>query len=108
MDESEFSRLFGDRQGKFHLRDDNGAFLVRKETGKRVCGARLDYGNLLALFEDADISSRSVLKRPVVAREWITDQGSCDCGENTCTGQLKVRLMEQWPEVKWSLEFRRR
>lgn len=106
MDEREFSGLFDNRQGRFHLRDDGGSFLVRVETGNRVCGARLDYGNLLVLFEDTEISSKSVLKRPVVAREWISGQGECDCGQDTCTGQLKVRIREQWPELKWSLEFR--
>lgn len=106
MEEREFSRLFDNRQGRYHLCDDKGAFLVRRETGKRVCGARLDYGNHLALFEDIEGSPKSVLKHPVLAREWVTGQSECDCGQNTCSGRLTVRISQQWPELKWSLEFR--
>ena len=106
MEEREFSRLFDNRQGRYHLCDDKGAFLVRRETGKRVCGARLDYGNHLVLFEDIEVSPKSVLKHPVLAREWVTGQSECDCGQNTCSGRLTVRISQQWPELKWSLEFR--
>src|SRR2546426_8771138 len=91
VDERRFSTLFDNRQGRFHLRDEAGAFLIRKETGHRVCGARIDYENLLVLFEDIEISSQSVLKHPVAAREWITHQDECDCRQSTCTGRLNVR-----------------
>jgi hypothetical protein len=67
--EARFSRLFDNREGRFHLRDAEGRFLVRVETGNRGCGARLDYGNQLVMFEDTEVSRESVLKYPLTARD---------------------------------------
>lgn len=106
IDDARFSQLFDNRRGRFHLRDAEGRFLVRVETGSRVCGARLDYGNRLAMFEDTEVSRDSVLKYPLTAREWITAEEKCSCGQRSCTGALVVNLREQWPQLKWSLEFR--
>lgn len=76
------------------------------ETGNRLCGTRLDYGNVLAIFEDTEISRETALKHPLVAREWIVGHGSCDCGFKIGTGALTVSVREQWPHLRWSLEFR--
>ena len=64
MDAATFSKLFDDREEIYHLVDDQGRYIIRKETGKRVFGTLIDYNRFLVFLKGRMLERRLYLRRP--------------------------------------------
>ena len=108
MDAATFSKLFDDREEIYHLVDDQGRYIIRKETGKRVFGTLIDYNRFLVFFEGPDVREEIVLKKALTKSNWLSEGNKllpCGCGIEECEGKLPITLfmLEVGPE--WTLEI---
>ncbi len=108
MDAAKFSKLFDDREGAYHLVDDQGRYIIRKETGKRVFGTLIDYNCFLVFFEGPDVREENVLKKALTKSNWLSrgnNLATCNCGIEECEGKLPIALFEREVGPGWTLEI---
>ena len=106
MDAAKFSKLFDGREGAYHLVDDQGRYIIRKETGKRVLGTLIDHNRFLVFFEGPDVREENVLKKALTKSNWLSRGNKlyfCNCAIEECEGKLPITLFKQKVGPGWTL-----
>lgn len=108
-DEHVFARVFGQREGPYHLYDAGGRPLIRAESGAHVLGALLGNRTRLVFLDDSGCPELSALRITYPTREWCpgrVEPTACDCDESGCRGRLVVTLHDAHAGPGWMLTFR--
>ena len=105
-----FKKLMENRGGTYHLVDQRGRRIVRRQTRSWVYGTLLDYRDKLVLFEDPARLAATTLEVLLPASEWVSDMDKipnrdCPCELSQCQGQLTVIITNDSPGPEWTLEI---
>jgi hypothetical protein len=106
MDEHAFKKIVNGRKKTFHIVNEQGRYILRKETGERLFGSFYDYKENIIFFEGPIAARDKVLHLVFTTSDWAI-RGNvlevCDCDVERCEGRLAIKLYMVQPTDDWTL-----